>query len=70
VIEIEFAAGVRMRITGAVDTAVLRAGRGSIDRWTGAMIQMPTGVRVWLATARYAQGVPLVDLADPGDFAS
>jgi hypothetical protein len=25
-------------------------GGGSTDRWTAAMIPMPTGVRVWLAT--------------------
>src|SRR6185437_967405 len=39
-IEIEFAAGARIRITGAVDAATR----------TAAVIPIPSGVRVWIAT--------------------
>jgi IS66 Orf2 like protein/Transposase len=43
--EIEFAAGARMRITGAVDAATLSAVVAALT-----MIPLPAGVRVWLAT--------------------
>jgi len=48
-IEIEFASGARMRITGTVDPAA-EGGRRGADRRTRAMIPLPVGVRVWLAT--------------------
>jgi len=49
-IEIEFATGVRMRITGAVDTAALTAAGRGAGRRSAAMIPVASGVRVWIAT--------------------
>jgi len=49
-IEIEFATGARMRITGAVDAAAAD-GRGCrTGRKSAAMIPIAWGVRVWIAT--------------------
>jgi hypothetical protein len=47
-IEIEFAAGGRLGITGAIDAN--GSSRGT-DQWTATMIPLPAGVRVWLATS-------------------
>jgi len=49
-IQIEFAAGARMRITGRVDAATAKGrGRGT-GRWTAAVIPIQPAVRVWIAT--------------------
>ena len=51
VIEIEFAAGGRMRITGVVDAADCDgADEGADEGQAAAMIPVPSGARVWLAT--------------------
>lgn len=43
VIEIEFASGERMRISGSVDASTVSEGQAA------AMIPVPSGARVWLA---------------------
>ena len=50
VIEIEFAGGGRMRITGAVEAADgVGADEGAVEGQAAAMIPVPSGARVWLA---------------------
>ena len=50
-IEIEFAAGGRMRITGPVDAPTVSALiEGAGEGQAAAMIPIPSGARVWLAT--------------------
>lgn len=49
-IEIEFAAGIRMRITGAVDATTPEGCCRSVGGWTNAKIPIPSGVRAWIAT--------------------
>ena len=49
-IEIEFATGGRMRITGPVDAStVIGADEGAGEGQAAAMIPVPSGARVWLA---------------------
>jgi transposase len=50
VIEIEFASGARMQITGAVDPAMLTATVTALADGRRAMIPISSGVRVWIAT--------------------
>jgi hypothetical protein len=49
-IEIEFAAGARMRISGAVDPTTLDGGGCCAGTGTPAMIPIASGVKVWIAT--------------------
>ncbi len=49
-IEIEFAAGARMRITGTVDAATLKAAVAALADGRLAVIPIASGVRVWIAT--------------------
>jgi transposase len=50
-IEIKFADGTRLRITGSAEAATVSAtDEGADAEQAAAMIPVPTGVRVWLAT--------------------
>ena len=49
-IEIEFATGARMRITGPVDASTVKAMITALAKVKRAMIPVPSGVQVWLAT--------------------
>ena len=49
-IEIEFVAGARMRIIGAVAAATLQVVVAALAEGTPVIIPIPSGVRVWIAT--------------------
>jgi hypothetical protein len=49
-IEIEFGGGVRMRIIGAIDASIIKGMVGALAKIRPAMIPVPSGVQVWLAS--------------------